>query len=340
MSVLSDRPIRKKKPLGLKTKVRRDPLPDFIAPCLATLVTDVPQGAQWAHEIKFDGYRLQARLENGNAQLRTRTGLDWTHRFEALAKALSALKVSSALIDGEAIVEDQNGASSFAKLVDELKAGRSAQIVFFVFDLLYLNGVDVAKRPLLERKALLQKLFRTSKKDGPIRYSDHLIGDGKAMLEETCKLGLEGVICKRLDKPYRSGRHSDWLKAKCIQTDEFVIGGYLDSTAVRNAIGALALGYYDNKRFIYVGRVGTGFSRKTATDLWQALQPLRSGSSPFATALDSEQARSVIWVKPKAVAQIEYRSWTDAGLIRHASFKALRDDKPARQVGDPKTTPD
>ncbi|MBR2536889.1 MAG: non-homologous end-joining DNA ligase [Hyphomicrobium sp.] len=313
-------------------------MPPFIAPCLATLATEPPMGSEWVHEIKYDGYRLQARIEAGDVRLLTRSGLDWTGKFGALAKRIGNIKVASAILDGEVVVENEHGASSFADLVADLKAGQSERMLFIAFDLLFHDGLDLRQMPLAERKAALKRVLARHKKLGGLRYSDHVLGHGDKMLTEACKLGLEGIISKRLDKPYLSGRGTIWLKSKCIATDEFVVIGYLDSKPVKNAIGALVLGYYDDKQLVYAGRVGTGFDRKTASALWQTFQRLRTDKSPLASPLDAQQAKDVVWVRPRLVAQIEYRSWTRDGILRHAAFKALRDDKSAKNVTHPGTT--
>ncbi|WP_072392571.1 non-homologous end-joining DNA ligase [Hyphomicrobium sp. CS1GBMeth3] len=314
----------------------RDAMPAFVPPCLTTLTSTPPDGDNWVHEIKLDGYRLQARVRDGTVQLLTRGGLDWTARFPSIAKALAALKVKSAIIDGEAVVETSEGVTSFIKLVEALEAGRSEDMVFVVFDLLYLDGVDIRDAPLKDRKELLHALMARGRRSPRLRYSEHLTTDGQTVLNEACVLGLEGIVSKRLDLPYRSGRNGDWLKSKCILTDEFVIGGYLVSTVDAKAVGALALGTFEGGKFVYAGRVGTGFTHASARSLWKTLQPLKTSTPAFAGSLTSAQRRGVVWVRPERVAQIEYRSRTGDGLLRHASFKGLREDKPARDVHRPK----
>jgi bifunctional non-homologous end joining protein LigD len=288
------------------------------------------------HEIKYDGYRLQARIDGGSVQLLTRTGLDWTARFPSIAKALKGLKLKRALIDGEAVVEDEAGVTSFSKLVEALEAGHSDEMVFIAFDLLHLDGVNVTSAPLIERKELLKAIVARSRSKR-LRYSEHLTSDGAAVLREACSLGLEGIISKRTDRPYRSGRNGEWLKSKCIQTDEFVIGGYIVSSVDAKAVGALALGTFEKGNLVYAGRVGTGFTNDTARALWKKLQPLKSGASPFFSSLTAPQRRGVVWVRPELVAQIAYGNRTGDGLLRHAAFKGLREDKPAPDVHRPKT---
>lgn len=309
------------------------PLPDFVAPCLAQRQKDVPDGEAWVHEIKFDGYRLEARIERGNVTLLTRNNLDWTKRFSRVAKSLTALDVETALLDGEVVVMREDGTTSFPELVADLKAGIGSRMVYYAFDLLYLNGVDLRGAPLIERKAVLAKLLN-SRKAGTLRLSEHFTTEGHKMLDKACQLGLEGIISKRADKPYRSGRTGDWIKITCHLTDEFVIGGYLDSTAQKKAVGALVMGRYHRGRLRYMGRVGTGFSRTTAAELWKTAQPLRRATPPFADKLDPEQRRGVIWLRPELVAQVEYRALTGDGLLRHAAFKGLREDKSAKEASD------
>ena len=311
-------------------------IPAFVTPCLARLDSVPPAGDAWGHEVKFDGYRLEALCGGGEVRLVTRNGLDWTLRFGALQVAFAGLRVQSATIDGEAIVEDENGISRFSALQKELKSGLSTRIAFVAFDLLHLDGMDTRRLPLADRKALLRTLLGGATK-GPLRYSEHIIGDGRPVLKNACRLGLEGIISKRLDLPYRSGRHGDWIKTKCKFEDEFVIGGFTPSRAARASIGALVLGYYEGKRFCYCGRVGTGFDHEAARELWATLQKLRCAKPPFADTLSRAEAKDVVWARPKLVAQVAYRGWTGDARLRHASFKGLREDKSADEVRRPKT---
>jgi bifunctional non-homologous end joining protein LigD len=309
------------------------PLPDFVAPCLARRQKLVPAGAQWVHEIKLDGYRLQARLEDGEARLITRNNLDWTARFPRIAKAVAALDADTVLLDGEVVVLREDGTTSFSELVADLKASIRGRMVYYAFDLLYLNGVDLRGAALLDRKSVLAGLLKAPK-SGVVRFSEHIDGDGQLMLDKACELGLEGIISKRADKPYHSGRLGDWIKTTCHLTDEFVIGGYIDSTAQKKAVGALALGRYRRGRLKYMGRVGTGFSRATAAELWRTAQALRTSHPPFADRLDPEQRRGVVWLRPELVADVEYRALTGDGLLRHAAYKGLREDKSPAEADD------
>jgi bifunctional non-homologous end joining protein LigD len=283
------------------------------------------------HEIKFDGYRMEACIDHGKVRLLTRNNLDWTKRFPRVAKELATLDAQTALLDGEVVVEREDGTTSFTELVADLKAGSSSRMIYYAFDLLYLDGVDLRGAALIDRKAALTRLL-TRRRTGPLRMSEHFKTDGQHMLEEACALGLEGIISKRTDKPYRSGRTGDWIKITCQLTDEFVIGGYLDSTAQKEAVGALVLGRFERGHLKYVGRVGTGFSRRTAAELWRSAQRLRRQTPAFADKLDAAQRRGVIWLRPSLVAQVEYRALTGDGLLRHAAFKGLREDKPAADV--------
>ena len=320
-------------PGSLATAVRST-LPDFVEPCLATLVATPPEGDDWVHEIKFDGYRIQARIDGDDVRLITRSGLDWTERFGALPASLRKLHRGKALIDAELVVEDSSGHSSFSKLAAALKDGHAESFVLQCFDLLHLDGFDLRPAALIDRKALLLQLL-THRAPPEIRYSEHLTGDSSRMLSEACRLGLEGIISKRASRPYRSGRHDDWLKSKCIKVDEFVIAGYVVSNVAANAVGALVVGYFERKRLVYAGRVGTGFTQKTSVALMKTLKPLATAPPSFASELTGLQRKGVVWIEPVLVAQIEYRAWTDDNLLRHAAFKGLREDKPAAQVRRP-----
>jgi bifunctional non-homologous end joining protein LigD len=307
-------------------------LPPFVDPCLAKISASPPQSGDWVHEVKFDGYRLQARIDSDDVRLFTRSGLDWTAKFDALQRNLKTLNLASAIIDGEAIVEDERGVSSFSLLEMALKEKRSARIVFVAFDLLFLNGIDIRGLPLAERKELLRSIVFGANSKNHLRFSEHLEGDGRNVLSEACKLGLEGIISKRIDKPYRSGRRGDWLKSKCKFSDEFIIAGFTRSTGAKNRIGALVLAYKKGKSLRYAGRVGTGFTERSGHDLWVKLQELKREASPFADKLDRAQSQGVIWAEPVLVASIE---WSSDGLLRHATYKALREDKPAKDVRKP-----
>src|SRR5208337_4232056 len=269
--------------------------------------------------------------EKGRVMLFTRRGLDWTQRFGgALVEALEALAVDKALIDGELVVENEAQASDFSALQADIGEGRTDRLVYYAFDLLHLDAYDLRDAPLIARKTLLQAVVGTG--TGPVRYSGHFDEDGDIVLRHACRLGLEGIVSKLRDSPYRSGRGKSWTKAKCSARQEFVIAGFVPSTATRNAIGSLVLGVYDDDALRYVGRVGTGFTASVAPDLYARLEPMRVSSSPFSNRLSAAEARQVRFVRPELVAEVDVRAWTADGLLRHASFKGLREDKPAHEV--------
>ena len=301
-------------------------------PQLATLVTAPPAGDEWLHEIKFDGYRVGCVIRNGRVSLLTRNGNDWTAVFPEVAGAARELGVRDALIDGEVVMLLPDGRTSFQALQNASsgKASRDS-LVYFVFDVLRLDDERIARMPLEERKERLRALIGVRNR-GRIRYADHVIGQGAAFLEQACSAGLEGIVSKRRDLPYTPGRHGGWLKIKCIQRQELVIGGFTDPEGARAGIGALLVGHYDADRLVFAGKVGTGFTHKTALELRKKLEAIEQAPCPFDPAPPGKLGRIAHWVKPVLVAEVAFTEWTSDGKIRHPSFQGLRADKKPRQV--------
>jgi bifunctional non-homologous end joining protein LigD len=312
--------------------------PTWINPQLTRLVDDAPAGQEWLHEIKYDGYRMHARIDNGRIQLLTRTGLDWSHRYGHTIEALKALPVKTAYIDGELCALDSEGVSSFSRLQAAMDQGHTDSLIFFTFDLLYLDGKSTAALPLIDRKKRLQRLFR--KERAAVRFSDHMIGDGPRFLENACEMALEGVVSKQIDRPYAPGDRGLWVKSKCLNREEFVVVGWTDPTGSRGHIGALLLGYCtDDGRLHYAGRVGTGMTASELKRLYGILKPLATPRMPVDEPPPREsrfgsplQLSRVHWVRPEVVVEVTYLTWTEDGLLRQVSYQAQREDKAAKDV--------
>jgi len=310
---------------------RKTALPRFVQPQLATLVERAPEGDGWLHELKYDGYRILARMEHRRAELMSRNARDWTEKFPTVAAALARLPVQQAIVDGEVTVFLPDGTSSFQALQNFGSSAGRGQLAYVIFDLLYLDGRDLTGAPLEDRKAALARLLTSaSDKAAVLRYSDHVVGNGADFFANACKLGLEGIVSKKRDAPYRGTRGADWLKIKCLKQQEIVIGGYTEPEGSRVGIGALLGGVYEGGRLVYAGKIGTGFDNKTLRDLQRRLARLEQKTSPF----DSRPpgAARAHWVKPELVAQISFSEWTSDGKLRHPAFQGLREDKSAEAV--------
>ena len=304
-------------------------LPDFVEPQLATLVSEPPAGEGWLHEMKLDGYRILARIERGTARLYSRNGKEWTRNFPSIAKAAARLPVKTAWIDGEVVVLQPDGRSSFQALQNALTQG-DQPLHYYVFDLPYLDGYDLRRAPLVERKRLLAQLV--GGQHDAVRLSDHVAGSGAAYYREACRLKLEGIIAKRAGAPYQAGRGRNWVKVKCEMRQEMVIGGYTDPEGSRTGFGALLLGVYEDGRLRYAGKVGTGFNEETLRAVKQKLDGLEQKEAPFVDPPRGAEARRSHWVKPELVAEVKFTEWTHDGTLRHPSFQGLREDKKATEV--------
>ena len=310
---------------------RRSALPDIVEAQLATLVKDPPTEPGWVHEVKYDGYRMLCRIDNGKARMMSRNGKEWTAQFPEVVRSLARLPVKTAWIDGEVVVVDEQGRTSFQALQNVLNAESGGSLNYFAFDLLYLDGYDLRGASLVERKRVLQQLL--ARPPANIRYSDHFVAPGVEFRAKACKLGLEGMISKRADLPYQAGRGGAWLKIKCLRRQEMVIGGYTDPAGSRHGFGALLLGVYDEQgRLAYSGKVGTGFNDERLTRISKMLAGLQQKESPFYNPPTGAEGRRAHWVKPTLVAEVEFTEWTDDETLRHPSFKELREDKDARDV--------
>jgi bifunctional non-homologous end joining protein LigD len=288
--------------------------PGFIEPALATSIDKVPSGKRWVHEIKFDGYRVQVHLKDAAVKVFTRRGNDWTNRFRKIAADAWHINAGSAIIDGEVVVPAEDGSTDFSVLQNELK-GRSKRIVMVAFDLLYLNGYDLRKLPLFERKALLKKIISET----DIQFSESFEVDGREMYKHACKTGLEGVVSKVRDARYPTGRSNDWVKVTCAQRETLPIAGF---ALKENKFDGLFVGRLKGKDLIYAGKVDHGFDTASAKDLQERLKPLIRKTQPYSKRI----AHKGIWVEPSLLAEIEYRAKSAQGKVRHPFFKGVRED--------------
>ena len=323
-------------------------LPAWVKPQLSRLVDEPPDGSEWLHEIKFDGYRMHARLDRGAVRLLTRTGLDWTHKYPAIASAMASLPVRQAYLDGELCGVRPDGVTSFSLIQTASDTGSAETLIFFLFDLVHLDGEAIGPRPLWERKERLHDML--SDANPPLQFSDHQIGHGRAFYEHACDLKLEGIVSKRADASYAPGNRGLWLKVKCLNREEFVVIGWTDPEGARPWLGALLLGYFDpDGRLVYAGRVGSGIDHGELERLWRRLQSLATPDmllevppprnarfgSPFVLS-------RVHWVRPELVVEVKFLAWTEDNLLRQVVYEGLREDKPAfdvrREIPHPKST--
>jgi bifunctional non-homologous end joining protein LigD len=314
---------------------RKGRLPGAIEPQLATLVDEAPRGEEWLHELKFDGYRVLCEVSNGKVHIWTRSGKDWTDRFTPVAEAVAQLPVRSALLDGEVAVLAPDGTTSFQALQNALTESRGHDLAYFAFDLLHLDGYDLRGSTLLDRKEALAGVLsgNTSPMSQTLRFSDHVQGAGDAFYSQACRLSLEGIISKRGDAPYRSGRGKDWLKVKCLKRQEFVIVGFTDPEGSRTGFGALLLGVHDDQgKLVFAGKVGTGFNDQLLRDLRKRLGKIERKTPAFANPPRGAEARRSHWVEPELVGEVAFTEWTREGILRHPAFQGLREDKPAAEV--------
>jgi bifunctional non-homologous end joining protein LigD len=319
-----------KTPPGVRpARLERKPVP-----ALATLVDAAPEGDAWLHELKFDGYRLLARVEGSHVKLLTRNGNDWTDRMPGLSNALGSLRAETAVVDGELVVLDADGVSDFQLLQNSLDQSSAAPLVYYAFDLLYCEGEDWRGAACVDRKARLAKLLSTLSRSAKrvIRLSEHVTGHGDEFFRKACEAKLEGIISKRAAAPYRPGRGRDWLKVKCMQRQEFVIVGYSDPGGARRHLGALLLGVQKQGQLVYAGRVGTGFSDRSLAELLRKLAPLALAEPAVRGAPRGAPVRDVHWVRPELVAEVSFTGFTQDGRLRHPAFRGLREDKSAAEV--------
>ncbi|QAX85759.1 DNA ligase D [Pseudomonas sp. DTU12.3] len=329
----------RKQASGKLTGAHKAKLPAQLKPELATLVDSAPQG-QWSYEIKFDGYRIMARIDHDQVQLFTRNGHDWTHKLPQQAEALAALGLESAWLDGEMVVANEHGVPDFQALQNAFEVGRSANILYYLFDLPYLNGVDLREVPVEERRAALATILG-AQKNPLLRFSEAFDETPDALLNSACQMQMEGLIGKRLGSPYLSRRSSDWIKLKCKHRQEFVVVGYTEPKGSRSAFGALLLGLHDRDsgQLRYAGKVGTGFNEATLKSILAKLKPLQAKTAAVVNPPSGFEAKGVHWLKPKLLAEVAFAEMTKDGSVRHAVFHGLRDDKPAKDITEERAKP-
>jgi len=312
---------------------RKSKFPHDMKPQLATLVKSAPAGGSWVHEIKFDGYRFLAFIKNGTVTLITRNGKDWTAKFSDVAEALSSISVETAILDGELVALDEKGVSRFQLLQNSLKGHANPALAFYVFDLVYLNGYSLKSSSLENRKALLRQLIEPMDASGILRFSEHFAESGETVWTNACRMGLEGIISKDLTAPYEERRSKSWVKVKCSNRQEFVIGGFTAPSGARSGFGALLVGFFDDdKKLRYAGKVGTGYTDASLKELYTMLKKIAVDDSPFENPPRGAWLRQVTWVKPELIGEIAFAEMTDEGLLRHSSFQGLREDKTASTV--------
>ena len=343
-------------------------LAEQFAPQLARLVSQPPAGDAWLHELKYDGYRVGCLIRDRDVRLVSRTGNDCTARFPEVVDAARRLPVRRAVLDGEVAIMRSDGRTSFQDLQNALSGGARAALFYFVFDLLHVDGEDVARLPLERRKAILARLLGGSSRrassaardktgaatttaatttaaamapaDGVLRFAEHVVGNGPAFFDEVCRLGLEGIVSKRRDLPHEAGRHGGWLKTKCLQRAELVVGGFTDPEGTRPGIGALIVGRHDDAgHLVCAGKVGTGFTQQSARALRARLEALETPTCPFTPFPAGFRRRGVHWVRPSLSAEVAFSEWTSDGKIRQASFRGLREGAAAPAPRDDATPP-
>ncbi|MGN8275931.1 DNA ligase D [Pseudomonas sp. SMN5] len=308
------------------------PLPETLKPELATLVDSAPDG-EWLYEIKFDGYRVMARIDNGEVRLITRNGHDWTHKLPKQAEALAALGLESAWLDGEMVVANEQGVPDFQALQNAFDAGSSGKIAYYLFDLPYLNGMDLRKVPVEERRTALAAVLKDNE-DPLLRFSDSFEETPEALLNSACQMQMEGLIGKRVGSAYVSRRSNDWIKLKCKRRQEFVVVGFSEPKGARSAFGALLLGLHDadSGELRYAGKVGTGFNEATLKSIYQQLLPLETKKAAVVNPPTGYEAKGVHWLEPTLLAEVAFAEMTKEGSVRHAVFHGLRNDKPAKDI--------